>query len=131
VAFSEPGGFLVYTFTGKQGNIQNLLANAILKEFASSFFQISNGKYELGDPQYIHLNGIDRLAYDVTGTFFDTPVRGQITMIVPNESQYLVGLAFADVSRNDSAWEDAGGEVFNDLLQSITFFPPEPIQTSQ
>jgi hypothetical protein len=121
VGVLDSAGTLIISIYGARTNPQHLTADEILDLFISSVFGNGNGEYEKGPSHPVTIDGVDGLAYDLEGTLFKAPVRGQAVIVMPSDSQYLFGLGVANTTHNRQQWEDNGSQVFSALLGSISF----------
>jgi hypothetical protein len=126
--FDRDGTIIISVF-GATSNPQNLSADEILDEFTAAVFKKGDGEYEKENPQTINVDGVDGIAYDITGTLFGSPLQGEAVIIMPGDDQFLFGLGIANTGRDKKRWENEGSNVFNSLIHSVTFSTSE--QTSQ
>jgi hypothetical protein len=106
----------VTTYSGNQSHEE------IIDEFLVEIEERGSGEFQKGKPYPIIIDDIEGTAFDITGTLFDTEIRGQTVLVMPSENQFLCGLAIANLSVEDTKWEEEGEEVFSMLLGSIEFF---------
>jgi len=130
VGVFDHAGTIIISILGATSNPQNLSADDILDEFLVGIFKNGDGKYEKENPHAIAVDGVDGLTYDITGTLFGSPLRGQAVIIMPNNNQYLFGLGIANTGQDKKRWENEGDKVFSGLINSITFSTSEPLQSS-
>jgi hypothetical protein len=121
VGVFDKAGTIIISIYGATTNPQNLSADEILEEFLAGIFKKGDGKYEKENQHVIILDGIEGLAYDLTGDLFGSPLRGQAIVVMPNNNHFLFGLGIANTGRDKKRWENEGNKVFSGLLGSITF----------
>jgi hypothetical protein len=121
VGIFDQAGTIMISIYGSTSNPQNLSAEEILDGFLAGVFKSGDGQYEKENPHTVSVDGIDGLAYELTGTLFESPLRGQAVIVMPNTSQYLFGLGIANTGRDKNRWENEGNKVFSGLINSITF----------
>ncbi len=130
VGVFDKAGTIIISIFGATSNPQNLSADEILDEFITAVFEKGDGEYKKENPHAINVDGVDGLAYDITGTLFGSPLKGQAVIIMPNENQFLFGLGIANTGQDKKRWENEGSKVFSGLINSITFSTSEQSQTS-
>lgn len=121
-------GTIIISIFGATSNPQNLSPDEILDEFVTAVFKKGDGEYKKENPHTVRVDGVDGMAYDITGTLFGSPLRGQAVIVMPNDDQYLFGLGIANTGGDRQRWENEGGRVFGGLIDSITFSTPEQTQ---
>jgi hypothetical protein len=112
---------IVISFYGGTSNPQNPTAEEIVNDFVGAVFNKGNGNYEKGNPQSIVIDGMEGLVFDVTGTMYDLPMRGQALIVMPSNERFLFGLGFAQISKDKEKWENEGVIVFEGLMNSLEF----------
>ena len=125
VGIFDQAGTIIISIFGATSNPQNLSADEILDQFTTAVFKKGDGEYNKENPQTISVDGVDGLAYDITGTLFGSPLRGQAVIIMPNNNQFLFGLGIANTGQDKKRWENEGSKVFSGLINSVTFSTSE------
>lgn len=124
----EPARTIIISFFGATKNPKNQSADEILDEFTEAVFRKGDGEFTKENLHTIQVDGVEGIAYDIIGTMFATPFRGQAISVMPSKDQYLFGLALANTIRDKKRWENEGHNVFNSLLESIQFSTSEQSQ---
>ena len=129
VGVFDQAGTIIISIFGATANPQNLSANEILDKFTSAVFKKGNGEYKKENPRTIKVDGVDGIAYDITGTLFGSPLRGQAIIVMPNSKRFLYGLGVANTGQDKKRWENEGSKVFGNLINSVTFLTSEQSQS--
>lgn len=128
--FDEAGTIIISVY-GATSNPQNKSAEEILEAFIEGVFKKGEGTYKQEQAETVTVDGIEGLAFDLTGTLFGSPVKGKAIVVMPSKTQYLFGLGLANTGRDKALWENEGSRVFAALLDSIRFLiPPTPLPPS-
>jgi hypothetical protein len=130
VGIFDQAGTIIISIFGATSNPQNLTADEILDEFLADVFKEGDGNYEKENPNALTVDGVDGLAYDLTGNLLGSPFQGQAVIIMPNADQFLFGLGIANTGVDKKRWEIEGNQVFGALINSVTFFTPDPAQSA-
>jgi hypothetical protein len=130
VGVFDQAGTIIISIFGATSNPQNLSADQILDEFTTAVFKKGDGEYKKENPKTINVDGVEGLVYDITGTLFGSPLKGQAVIIMPANDQFLFGLGIANTGRDKKRWENEGNRVFSGLINSTTFLTSEQSQTS-
>ena len=94
----------------------------IMDDFLSKTAASDGGEIQQkGEIYPIIVDGVEGAAFDLTGTMFDSPMEGQIVLIMPSESQILLGFAVADLTEDKDKWINEGSCVFSTLLGTVEF----------
>ena len=112
---------------GVTSNSQYQSPDEIVNVYVERLFQKFGDEFEKGDSNTIKIGGIEGQAYEITGTFNGSPVVGQAVAVMPGEDLYLFGFGLAYTDQDEKQWEGVGSKVFDAVLNSITFLPPEEI----
>ncbi len=121
VGVFDKAGTIIISIYGATSNPQNKTPEEIADEFLAGVFKKGEGEYQKGISYPVTVDGVEGLAYDLTGTLFGSPVRGQAIIIMPNDQQYLFGLGVANTGQDKNRWENEGDKTFTALMDSITF----------
>ena len=118
--FDEAGTILISMF-GATSNPQHLTADEIVDEFLAALFKQGNGQYKKENPHPITVDGVEGLAYDLTGDAFESVLEGQAVIIMPSDQQFLFGLGLAKIQQDPQRWENEGSQAFSGLINSVDF----------
>lgn len=121
---------IIISFVGATTNPQNLSTDEIFDQFINALLKKGNGDLKKENPHSVSADGADGLAYDITGTLFNFPVKGQAIVVMRSNDQYVFGLGIANTGGNEKRWENEGSEVFDGLINSIKFLTPKETSSS-
>jgi hypothetical protein len=122
VTFSNEDESLLIPLFGTIDGPENATPERIAASFLDAFFQTGGGEYTIEDSYPITVDGVEGLAYELTGTTGLGAVRGKAVAFVPGETQFFFGMGLS--FRDDALWENEGSAVFDALIHSITFITP-------
>jgi hypothetical protein len=114
----------VTTYSGEQ------TYEEIIDEFLAEIEARGAGKFEKGEAYSITVDKIEGIAFDLTGTMFESPLEGQTILVMPKETQFLYGLAIANVGIDKDKWEKEGSRIFETLLETIKFIDMQDFEGS-
>ncbi len=117
----HPAGTILIFIMGVTSNQSDQPPEAILDEFLSEFAERGDGEFQKEISHTVTIDSFEGLAFDLTGTLFDSPLRGQALIVVPSPNQFLFGLGIANTEVDRTRWENEGDTVFSALLNSIKF----------
>jgi hypothetical protein len=121
VGVFDKAGTIIISIYGATSNPQNKSPDEIADEFLEGVFKKGDGEYKKEISYTITIDGVEGLAYDLTGMLFGSPLRGQAIIVMPSNKQFLFGLGIANTGQDKKRWENEGGKVFNALINSVTF----------
>jgi len=117
----DTAGTIIISIYGATSNPQNKSAEEIADEFLAGVFKSGDGKYTKVVSYTVTIDNVEGLAYDLTGTLFGSPLKGQAIVVMPSSKQFLFGLGIANTGQDKKRWENEGSKVFNALINSVTF----------
>lgn len=91
-----------------------------LEEILANFVEAAGADMDeliAGEPYPYLIDDKAGLAVDVTGALFGDDLEGRIAVVSPDETRIFVAFGFAVNDR----WEDEGSEMFEAVLQSVSF----------
>jgi hypothetical protein len=112
---------ILISFVGSTSNPQNESPEEIADEFLNAVFKKANGEFQKVITSTVSIDGVEGLAYDITGTLFGRPTQGQAVIVMPGKNQYLFGLGMNNLGGDPEGWENEGRIVFNAMISSISF----------
>lgn len=127
--FDKEGTIIISIYGGLYNSSDNSL-DEVLEQFVSEVFKRGDGDYTKSGSYPIFIDGIEGIAYDISGSLFGSPLKGQAIIVAPNKDQYLFGLGVANTSQDKKRWENKGAVVFGDLINSIKFLSVEQSNSS-
>jgi hypothetical protein len=95
----------------------------------AAFTKANGQRAEIKKSYFITIDGAQGLAVDFVGALNGMPIQGQVVIAVIARNQYLFGLGFGMTSFNINRWAGEGFRVFNALINSIRFIPPDRVAT--
>jgi hypothetical protein len=116
VGVFDKAGTIIISIYGATSNPQNKSAEEIADEFLAGVFKAGDGEYKKETSYTVTVDNIEGLAYDLTGTLFGSPLRGQAIIVMPSDEQFLFGLGIANTGRDKKRWENEGSKVFSALI---------------
>jgi hypothetical protein len=119
----DPKRTITLSFSGETFYTEGETPEQIIDGYLDTLARKGDGEFTKGSSYPITVDGIEGLAYDVTGSLYDIPLQGQTFIVNPDETQYLFGLGLANTSIDKSSWENDGNRVFIALIDSIIFNP--------
>ncbi|HET6597438.1 MAG TPA: hypothetical protein VFG81_17545 [Anaerolineales bacterium] len=97
----------------------------IIDEYLNALARRSDGEFEKTPAEPVTVDGLEGMAFDLTGSFAGSPLQGK-TFIVPRDSnRFLFALGMSNIAEDETAWEEQGIKVFEAIVESIEFFEPE------
>lgn len=91
VGVLDKEGTVIISLYGGVYDPNAITPDDIIEEFVSEVFKRGEGDYEKGESYPIVIDGVEGIAYDMTGTLFGSPLKGQTFLVLPREDQYLFG----------------------------------------
>lgn len=118
---SDLEGILVISLAGVESTSSE---EEIIDQYLDALAKRSEGKFEKMPSDPVTVDGIEGRAFDLTGSLFGAPLKGKTFIIPINSNRFLYGLAIANISRDEEAWENKGLKVFEAVIDSIEFIEP-------
>jgi len=122
VFISSLDGTLVISFASVDSTSSE---EEIIDEYLNALASRSDGEFEKTSAEPVMVDGLEGVAFDLTGSLFGSPLQGK-TFIVPRDSNhFLFALGMSNIAEDEAAWEEQGVKVFEAIVESIEFFEPE------
>lgn len=120
---SDERGTLIISFAGVDtADSPDEIIDDFLNELGSS----GDGEFIKGESDTITVDGLEGIAYEVTGSLFGSPLKGKTFVVEISAFHHLFGLAISNTSRDENRWENHGSEVFDAVLATIEFIESQP-----
>lgn len=91
----------------------------VVDEYLEALTRSTKGNLVKENEVRILVDEYSGYSYDVTGEMFSSPITGKAFIVFPNEGQYVFGFGSMMVDHPEKSWDDIGGPVFNELIQSL------------
>lgn len=100
----------------------------IILDHFLEIIQESFHEFETGTSYPFTISGNDGIAIDVTGEWSETPIEGKIAIVAVNDEQLFYAVAISANGEEGAGWEPNGSQVFDAVIDSISFFKPSEQQ---
>lgn len=121
VFMSDKKGTLIITLDGVTSYSGDQTKEEIIDEYLSKIAESGSGDFTKGESNFITIDSIEGVAFEISGVLFDSPLVGQAVIVTPSESQYLFALGISNTGQDKDRWEKEGKDVFLALLENIDF----------
>lgn len=120
-AWTEEERTIIIYLKGVTSNQGDESPGGMIDEFLRKFADGTGGEFIKEISHTVTIDGIEGLAFDLTGTLEGSPLRGQTVIVMPSPKQLLFGLGIANTGREKKRWENEGNKAFSAVLNSIEF----------
>lgn len=121
VGVFDKAGTIIISVIGVTANQSDKSPEGLIDEFLNEIAEQSSGDLKKETSYTVTIAGIEGVAFDVTGTLFGSPLRGQTVLVLRSPTQFLFGLGIANTGLDKKRWDNEGSRAFNALLSSIEF----------
>ncbi len=95
--------------------------------FLLLLFKDSAGEFKKENAQSIMIDSVEGLIFDISGSFYDMPLKGQVVVVNPTKTQFFWGIGLANIDQDKNRWEDEGLKSFHELISSIKFLSKDEL----
>ncbi len=121
VGVFDEAGTIIISVIGVTSSNTDKSPEGIIDEFLNELADTGDGEFNKEITYTVAIDGVDGLAFDLTGTLFGSPLRGQTILVMPGPKHFLFALGIANTGRDTQRWENEGSKVFSALLESVKF----------
>ena len=119
---SDLEGTLVISFAGVESTSSE---EEIIDEYLDALARRIDGEFEKTPSEPITVGGMEGKAFDLTGSLSGSPLQGKTFVIPIRSNRFLFAIGMANLSQDETAWEDHGSKVFEAVIESIELIETE------
>ena len=121
VTLFNQNGDIVFSLTG----VQVRSYGQLVQVFSSFLSQVGESFEEFTTEENfpITIDGSPGIGVNIHGRLVDEPVNGQVVVVAPSESQLFFAIALTTGNSDGERWNSTGKPLFDELLNSVEFFP--------
>jgi hypothetical protein len=101
-----------------------------MRDTISAWVKRLKGKYKMGEPSTVTIDGVQGDLYDFEGSTFNKPIKGQVIIFMVSRDHYVAGygISVSEKPGAKNAWDENGQAAFGEILQSMTFMPTQKVK---
>ena len=119
---SDLQGTLVISLAGVESTSSE---EEIIDQYLDALASKSEGEFLKTPSDPVIIGRVEGKAFDLTGSLFGSPLKGKTFIIPLGSNRFFYGLAIANGSQDEQAWDDLGAEVLEAVLESVELIEPK------